>query len=52
MWLHFRARDFDYAQVPNENMPQVFSKRFVNGEKTVVLKPEWREQGIRYQLML
>lgn len=49
MWLHFRARDYDYAQVPNENMPQVFSKRFVDGKKTVVLKPEWREQGIRYQ---
>ena len=48
MWLHFRARDFDYAQVPNENMPQVFSKRSINGEKAIVLKPQWREQGIRY----
>ena len=49
MWLHFRARDFDYAQVPNENMPQVFSKQSIEGRKTVVLKPKWREQGIRYQ---
>lgn len=49
MWLHFRARDFDYAQVPDENMPQVFSKRSVNGRKTIVMKPRWRDQGIRYQ---
>jgi len=49
MWLHFRAKDFDYAQVPNENMPQVFSKRFVDGKKAIVLKPEWREQEIRYE---
>ena len=49
MWLHFRAEDYDYAQVPNENMPQVFSKRFIDGKKTIVLKPSWREQGIRYQ---
>ena len=49
MWLHFRAKDFDYAQVPNENMPQVFSKRFIDGKKTVVLKPVWRKDGIRYE---
>lgn len=49
MWLHFRAEDFDYAQVPNENMPQVFSKRFIDGRKAVVLKPIWRERGVRYQ---
>ena len=49
MWLHFRARDFDYAQVPNENMPQVFSKRLIDGKRTVELKPQWREQEIRYE---
>ncbi len=49
MWLHFRARDFDFAQVPNENMPQVFSKQSIDGEKQVVLKPVWRNLGVRYQ---
>lgn len=49
MWLHYRALDFDYAQVPDENMPQVFSKRFVDGKKSLVLKPNWRDQGVRYE---
>lgn len=48
MWLHFRAEDFDYAQVPDENVPQVFSKRVVNNTKAIVLKPAWRERGVRY----
>lgn len=49
MWLHFRAKDFDYGQVPDENMPQVFSKRSVDGKRTIVMKKRWRDQGIRYQ---
>jgi oligopeptide transport system substrate-binding protein len=49
MWLHFRAEDFDYGQVPDENMPQVFSKRSVEGKRTIVMKQIWRDQGIRYQ---
>ena len=49
MWLHFRAKDFDYGQVPDENMPQVFSKRSVEGKRTIVMKQIWRDQGIRYQ---
>lgn len=49
MWLHFRAKDFDFGQVPDENMPQVFSKRSVDGKPTIVMKKRWRDQGIRYQ---
>lgn len=49
MWLHFRAKDFDYGQVPDENMPQVFSKRSVDGQRTIVMKKRWQDQGIRYQ---
>ncbi|MCH2200912.1 MAG: ABC transporter substrate-binding protein [Fuerstiella sp.] len=47
MWLHFRAEDFDFAQVPAENFPQVFTKRTVDKNTTVSLRPRWKDQGIR-----